>query len=162
MFPCRSITHSPDLEAEISHLKSRDKLSDEAKERLAKAESELKYVSRLKDKYVAAHPEAKDKIFTAHGDKRRRHPGQGHDDDDDEHEPRPDPMTHLYNADGTLRDPKKSAYYDPTYNPFGVPPPGMPYRERSEWGWESGQVTRELCIHHLYSHFPVNTSVERH
>jgi hypothetical protein len=39
---------------------------------------------------------------------------------------------HLYNPDGTLRDPKRSAYYHPEYNPFGVPPPGMPYRERCE------------------------------
>ncbi|GAO47764.1 hypothetical protein SAICODRAFT_105401 [Saitoella complicata NRRL Y-17804] len=27
------------------------------------------------------------------------------------------------------KDPKKSIYYDPVFNPYGVPPPGMPYRE---------------------------------
>lgn len=43
-------------------------------------------------------------------------------------------MAHLYNPDGTLRDPKRSIYYDATYNPFGVPPPGMPYAERRKFG----------------------------
>ena len=42
-------------------------------------------------------------------------------------------MSHLYDTDGRLRDPKRSVYYDAVYNPYGVPPPGMPYRERSEW-----------------------------
>lgn len=28
------------------------------------------------------------------------------------------------------KDPKRSIYYDPVYNPKGVAPPGMPYRER--------------------------------
>jgi hypothetical protein len=41
-------------------------------------------------------------------------------------------MEHLYDDEGKLRDPKRSLYYDAVYNPFGVPPPGMPYRERSE------------------------------
>lgn len=41
-------------------------------------------------------------------------------------------MEHLYDEEGRLRDPKRSLYYDAVYNPFGVPPPGMPYRERSE------------------------------
>jgi len=41
-------------------------------------------------------------------------------------------MEHLYDEEGKLRDPKRSLYYDAVYNPFGVPPPGMPYRERSE------------------------------
>ncbi|OLL23231.1 Protein saf1 [Neolecta irregularis DAH-3] len=27
------------------------------------------------------------------------------------------------------KNPKKSIYYDPVYNPYGVPPPGMAYRE---------------------------------
>jgi hypothetical protein len=41
-------------------------------------------------------------------------------------------MEHLYDDEGKLRDPKRSLYYDAVYNPFGVPPPGMPYRERSK------------------------------
>jgi hypothetical protein len=27
------------------------------------------------------------------------------------------------------KDPTRSIYYDPVFNPYGAPPPGMPYRE---------------------------------
>jgi len=30
------------------------------------------------------------------------------------------------------KDPRKSVYYDEVWNPYGVPPPGMPWRERDE------------------------------
>jgi len=30
------------------------------------------------------------------------------------------------------RDPRRSVYYDEVYNPYGVPPPGMPWKERDE------------------------------
>lgn len=30
------------------------------------------------------------------------------------------------------KNPKKSIYYDPVFNPYGVPPPGMPYKEWSD------------------------------
>jgi len=30
------------------------------------------------------------------------------------------------------RDPKKSVYYDEVWNPYGVPPPGLPWKERDE------------------------------
>lgn len=38
----------------------------------------------------------------------------------------------LYDESGRLRDPTRSVYYDPVYNPWGVPPPGMPYQEKGE------------------------------
>ncbi|BEJ13047.1 hypothetical protein CspHIS471_0302210 [Cutaneotrichosporon sp. HIS471] len=106
-----------DLEGDIAHLKSRN-LDDEGKQRLATLESEFKYVNKLKEKYLAEHPEARDKVY--HTRERPREQSTS----------RPDPTAHLYNSDGTLRDPKRSIYYDATYNPFGVPPPGMPYAER--------------------------------
>lgn len=139
------LTIVTELEAEIAHLKSRDKLSDEGKEKLAKLESELKFVTKAKEKYVATHPEAKDRVFNTGGERRGRGHAQ-HDDDEEDRGPRPDPMAHLYNPDGTLRDPKKSAYYDPTYNPFGVPPPGMPYRERSEYLVATGRLVTWLLV----------------
>lgn len=36
----------------------------------------------------------------------------------------------LFNKKGLPRHPERSIYYDPVLNPFGVPPPGMPYLER--------------------------------
>lgn len=80
---------------------------------------------KLKEKYVAAHPEAKDRVYHTGKYKPRERR-------EDEEEQVQDPMAHLYNPDGTLRDPKRSVYYDPVYNPYGVPPPGMQYREISE------------------------------
>lgn len=113
-----------DLEGEIAQLKN-SKLNEESEKRLATLEAELKYVSKLKRKYVEAHPEAKDRVY--HTEEKR--PRQERDDNG---EGRADQMSHLYNPDGTLRDPKRSVYYDAVYNPFGVPPPGMPYAERRE------------------------------
>ena len=78
---------------------------------------------------MKAHPEAKDRVYKQRTDR----PGQ-----EDEGGPS-DPHADLYGEDGRLRDPKRSVYYDPIYNPFGVPPPGMPYKERSEFN--SAKVT---------------------
>lgn len=36
----------------------------------------------------------------------------------------------LFNKHGLPRHPERSIYYDPLLNPYGVPPPGMPYIER--------------------------------
>lgn len=30
------------------------------------------------------------------------------------------------------RDPRRSVYYDEAYNPYGAPPPGLPWKERDE------------------------------
>jgi mRNA biogenesis factor len=30
------------------------------------------------------------------------------------------------------KDPKRSVYYDELWNPYGVPPPGLPWKERDE------------------------------
>ncbi|CAH7685493.1 hypothetical protein PPACK8108_LOCUS20029 [Phakopsora pachyrhizi] len=36
-----------------------------------------------------------------------------------------------FGPDGKLLEPERSVYYDPVFNPFGVPPPGMPLRMKS-------------------------------
>jgi len=36
----------------------------------------------------------------------------------------------LYDKNGRLKHPERSIYFDPVFNPFGAPPPGMPYREK--------------------------------
>jgi len=30
------------------------------------------------------------------------------------------------------RDPRRSVYFDEVWNPYGIPPPGMPWKERDE------------------------------
>lgn len=107
-------------------------------------ESELAYVQKTKEAYVKEHPDAKDKIFKP----RNQYSGAGgrgggDEDDDEEDEGEGDEngasgsratlkRGRLYDEDGKLRDPTRSAYYDPVYNPWGAPPPGMPYKERCE------------------------------
>ena len=40
------------------------------------------------------------------------------------------PSRNVFKKNGLPRHPERSIYYDPQMNPFGVPPPGMPYMER--------------------------------
>ena len=102
-------------------------LDEAGKKRLEALEAELKYVQKTKEAYVKAHPEAKDRVFKQH----RPRDGPRPEGDDEEGGEPSDPNSHLYDEHGKLRDPKRSVYYDPVYNPYGVPPPGMPYREIS-------------------------------
>ena len=39
----------------------------------------------------------------------------------------------LYDRQGRLKHPERSLYFDPVFNPYGAPPPGMPYREKPEY-----------------------------
>lgn len=119
---------------------------------MGELEKELKYITSLKEKYVKDHPEAKDQVFKPRGGQR---PGDQERPDDGEDGPAVgssrgrdgDPMGHLYDPrTGTLRDPKRSVYYDPTYNPFGAPPPGMPYRERSKWSQVAGVLLTAVGV----------------
>lgn len=82
--------------------------------------AELTSAVRFAD--VAAHPEHRKFVFpdnksndtsSANQQNQREPPG-------------------LYNRDGKLKHPERSLYYDPVFNPFGAPPPGMPYRERRQ------------------------------
>lgn len=99
-------------------------------------------MNKTKEAYVKEHPEARDRVFgrsrgqggVGGGPRRDADGGEGSGSEGEG----PGAGTgskgkgRLYDEDGRLKDPTRSAYYDPVYNPWGVPPPGMPYRERSE------------------------------
>ncbi|WVQ67646.1 uncharacterized protein L199_005849 [Kwoniella botswanensis] len=108
-----------ELEADIRYLKTQTDAS--SKTRLSELESELAYIKKTKEAYVAEHPEARDRVFGVRKSK----------ENEGGLTTREESQKHLYDENGRLRDPKKSVYYDPVYNPFGVPPPGLPYRERT-------------------------------
>ncbi|KAK6910071.1 hypothetical protein I203_104100 [Kwoniella mangroviensis CBS 8507] len=108
-----------ELEAGIRYLKTQTDAS--SKTRLSELESELSYIKKTKEAYVAEHPEARDRVFGVRKPK----------ENEGGLTTREESQKHLYDENGRLRDPKKSVYYDPVYNPFGVPPPGMPYKERT-------------------------------
>jgi hypothetical protein len=95
-------------------------------------------VQKTKEAYVKEHPDAKDQIFKpkhAGQGVRRGGPEEGDEDEDEDENGASGSGSgrgRLYDAQGRLRDPTRSAYYDPVYNPWGAPPPGMPYKERRE------------------------------
>lgn len=124
------LTQAPELDTELNVLKGKKDAT--SKERVKELEKEIAFINKTKEAYVKAHPEAREKVFG-----KPRGPGRprGEDGEDgdglqDEKEGKRDER--LYDEQGRLRDPTRSAYYDPVYNPWGVPPPGMPYRERGE------------------------------
>jgi hypothetical protein len=105
--------------------------------RLTELRAEVVRIKKAKEEYVAAHPEHR-KFVYAHEEARDQarkaaNAGEGSSAGGD------------YDKLGRLRDPTRSVYYDPVFNPFGVPPPGMPYLEKREsiTEWEgSGLMLR--------------------
>lgn len=67
---------------------------------------------------VEAHPEHRKYVFPERPQDAAR--------DVDEQDSTPG----LYDKNGRLKHPERSLYYDPVFNPYGAPPPGMPYREK--------------------------------
>lgn len=110
-----------ELEEEIEKLDGKPDASAAEKARLAELKDELEKVNKKKEDYVAEHPEHRKLVFRA----RRQNAEK------DEKEEGPSNSTrNLFNKHGLPRHPERSIYYDPVLNPYGVPPPGMPYIER--------------------------------
>lgn len=65
---------------------------------------------------MAAHPEQRSLVY---GERKERKA------DDAE-----DSTKGLFRKNGLPKHPERSIYYDPVLNPFGMPPPGMPYVEK--------------------------------
>lgn len=111
-----------DLEDEIEKLESSSELSASDKARLKDIKTELENILKKKEEYVAEHPEHRRLVFKS------RRPAESRDDKkDDTSAPK---KRNLFRKNGLPRHPERSIYYDPVMNPFGVPPPGLPYVER--------------------------------
>lgn len=113
--------HLADLEEEIKQLES----SNGDKARLAELKAELEKINKKKEEYVKEHPEQRNLVY------RRRRKQNDADAKPETKEPVPQ-KRNLFNKKGLPRHPERSIYYDPVMNPYGVPPPGMPYMERRE------------------------------
>ncbi|GAA5976358.1 hypothetical protein JCM10908_005472 [Rhodotorula pacifica] len=112
------------IEADIRRLSQqaqKGQLSKDDREQLAHLKSELARINKAKNDYVEAHPEHRKYVFP-------ERPQDASTRDDDE-----DTTPGLYDKNGRLKHPERSLYYDPVFNPFGAPPPGMPYREKPEY-----------------------------
>ena len=111
-----------DLEDEIEKLESASEPSPADKARLKELKSELEKIVKKKEEYVAEHPEHRKLVFKS------RKPAESHHDQKEENSaPK---KRNLFKKNGLPRHPERSIYYDPVMNPFGVPPPGLPYVER--------------------------------
>ena len=128
------VSTSAELEEEIEKLEAASEPSPAEKTRLKDLKAELERINKKKEEYVAEHPEHRKLVFKA-----RRPQNNG----EEKTEAAPPPRSrNLFNKHGLPRHPERSIYYDPVMNPYGVPPPGMPYVERRE----HIQVT-ERCVY---------------
>ncbi|EKM61389.1 uncharacterized protein PHACADRAFT_156635 [Phanerochaete carnosa HHB-10118-sp] len=107
-----------DLEESIKKLEA-DPKGD--KSRLEELKAELEKINNKKEEYVKEHPEHRKLVYRP----RRDLNDQGKQAD----APKPQ-SRNLFNKHGLPRHPERSIYHDPVLNPYGVPPPGMPYIER--------------------------------
>ncbi len=98
-------------------------------EELKGLQLEVANVKRIKEDYVRKHPDQRNFV-------------RGFEDRNDAAGPSSKPLisaqtaiAHPHTQDAApsmkARDPKWSIYYDPIFNPYGAPPPGMPYLEKS-------------------------------
>ncbi|KAG9026342.1 hypothetical protein FRB95_008987 [Tulasnella sp. JGI-2019a] len=107
------------LEAEIRRIEESKKdgeLDSNTRKRLADLRAEVDRIKKTKSEYVAAHPEHRKLVY-----------GEGKPTTNDTSS---DDVKGPFGKNGLPRHPERSIYYDPVLNPFGMPPPGMPYAER--------------------------------
>ena len=48
------------------------------------------------------------------------------------------------------RDPRRSVYFDEVWNPYGIPPPGMPWKERDEDDSEGRTLVSLVLLFSVY------------
>jgi hypothetical protein len=96
-------------------------LDKNQKTRLEELRSEVQRIKKTKADYVAAHPEHRKLVY---GEQSTASTSKAKDDDDGRG---------LFGKNGLPRHPERSIYYDPVMNPFGMPPPGLPYVERRKF-----------------------------
>ncbi|KZO96378.1 hypothetical protein CALVIDRAFT_537153 [Calocera viscosa TUFC12733] len=111
------------FEEEIVKLLEQEKstsLNAAQKSRLSDLQSEVSRINAAKDAFVEAHPEQRKLVFRARAAKPVDPQGGVKED------------RSLFGKNGLPLHPERSVYYDSVMNPYGMPPPGMPYVERGE------------------------------
>ncbi|GAA5855950.1 hypothetical protein JCM9279_005560 [Rhodotorula babjevae] len=118
-------TDTRPIEAEIRRLTQESQkgpLSKTDKDELARLRADLARLNKAKQEYVDKHPEHRKFVF----------PERAADPSSSSGLPSDEPVG-LYDRNGRLKHPERSLYFDPVFNPYGAPPPGMPYREKPEY-----------------------------
>ncbi|KZT62598.1 hypothetical protein CALCODRAFT_138686 [Calocera cornea HHB12733] len=117
-------------EEEIAKLLEQEKaapLSAAQKSRLAELRAEVTRINAAKDAYVEAHPEQRKLVYRSRAPRpAATGPGQDGAAGAGLKEDRS-----LFGKNGLPLRPDRSVYYDAVMNPYGMPPPGMPYVERA-------------------------------
>ncbi|EJC98581.1 uncharacterized protein FOMMEDRAFT_143044 [Fomitiporia mediterranea MF3/22] len=113
-----------ELEDEVAVLEKSAELTKAQSSRLSELKAELAKVMKKKEEYVTEHPEQRNLVY------RRRREKEG-DQEKTDTVPPEKRKRNLFNKNGLPKHPERSVYYDPVMNPYGMPPPGMPYAERA-------------------------------
>ncbi|EJD54443.1 hypothetical protein AURDEDRAFT_179598 [Auricularia subglabra TFB-10046 SS5] len=110
----------------LTELEDSGKISADDVQKLKDQRFELARVKKIKEAYLKDHPDEAHKVY-------RQAPRLKQDAQE---APRGVDGRRLKTRrifdekTGLPRHPERSLYYDPVMNPYGVPPPGMPYAER--------------------------------
>jgi hypothetical protein len=110
-----------EIEEEIQKLESLAEASSLEKARLRELKTELEKIKKKKDEYVQEHPEQRKLVYRARKSQNEEEKKAG---------PSSEQKRNLFGKNGLPLRPERSIYYHPMINPFGVPPPGMPYIEK--------------------------------
>jgi mRNA biogenesis factor len=103
-------------------------LDGKDKTRLSNLKAELDKLRKAKEEYVKEHPEHRKLVYGESSAKKPR------ENDESGIKPAGGAVRQLFGKDGLPLHPERSTYYDPVLNPYGVPPPGMPYMEKRTCG----------------------------
>lgn len=98
-------------------------LDGKDKTRLSNLKTELDKLRKAKEEYVKEHPEHRKLVYGEASAKKSQESDGGNI------KPGGGAVRQLFGKDGLPLHPERSIYYDPILNPYGVPPPGMPYME---------------------------------
>ncbi|PWN49371.1 hypothetical protein IE53DRAFT_369821 [Violaceomyces palustris] len=123
------------LENDIKQLERRSHLTKQQQADLQDLRAELARIRKVKEAYIEKHPEHRKFVVGYEKD-----PEQLRKESLLKDEAAPGPS-----LGGVIpgRDPKRSVYYDPVFNPYGAPPPGMPYLEKPLAQFEAEQNLAE-------------------
>ncbi|TDL28030.1 hypothetical protein BD410DRAFT_818522 [Rickenella mellea] len=113
-----------ELEDDIAALEAKSERTKVEDARLSELKSELATINKKKEEYVEEHPEQRKLVYAS---ARRR---EQREKEAQEASQPAEKKRNYFNKNGLPRHPERSIYYDPVMNPFGMPPPGMPYVER--------------------------------
>ncbi|QRV94814.1 hypothetical protein RhiJN_22832 [Ceratobasidium sp. AG-Ba] len=126
------------LETEMQELEDlgESKLDSKQAARLKELRVEVERIRKVKQDYVKAHPEQAHLVRGLHGSKRKQEPSASSSG--------APAVRSVFGKNGLPIHPERSLYYDPVMNPYGMPPPGMPYAERPLLPHEIEEDQRQL------------------